>query len=168
MPFNVTVAARFTREITIKFNRETLHVTYNAGEKYREYEEKSVQLTEELDDLNERISQLRSLSDAQNDAARAELREAYAELQRAKKHTRRRFADNVCTVIESWDLEGDLEDLKKRMAEKDRKNYKDLTGHGAIPPDGAFLDALPLPDKFMLDIGEAIGKNFESGGGKAA
>ena len=91
---------------------------------------------------------------------------AYEKLQARLSDTRREIANNVCTVIEWWDLEGDRDYIRSRMSKKDQKKYEDVTGQGEIPIDGAWLDALPLPDKFILDIRDAIEKDFQERGAK--
>jgi small-conductance mechanosensitive channel len=152
MPFSVTAAAAHVRRIVLKFNQEKLEIKYNAGEKYREYQLKAQKLDQEFSDLNRRL-QAEGASD-----------EDYQKLVDAVKTARRRIADNICTVIESWDLEGDRDSIKQNMPEKDRKQFKDLTGEGEIPVSGAWLDALPLPDEFILRISEGITSDFDTGG----
>ncbi len=157
MPFSVTVAAAHVRRIVLKFNQEKLEIRYNAGEKYREYQLKAQKLDQEMTDLNRKI-QGENVAD-----------EDYEHLLKAMASARRRLADNICTVIEEWDLEGDLSAIKERMLEKDRKEFKDISGEGQIPISGAWLDALPLPDEFIIKISEAITNDFDTGGagGKA-
>jgi uncharacterized protein YukE len=179
MPFNVDSAARFERRVTLKFNQETLEVFYNAGEKYREYQIKAQQLDQEFSDLQRRLQ--RAAANMRPAATTVEAEEderdedepdedevAYEELKAAMNGSRRRIADNVCTIITRWDLEGDLGKLKQRLSKEDRKrisgNDEEYSGHGPIPIDGAWLDALPLPDEFILAIVEKITENFESGG----
>ena len=188
MPFNVDSAARFERRVTLKFNQETLEVFYNAGEKYREYQIKAQQLDQEFSDLQRRLQ--RAAANMRPAATTVEAEEderdedepdedevAYEELKAAMNGSRRRIADNVCTIITRWDLEGDLGKLKQRLSKEDQKRFKDnqdaaegqevaqkYSGHGPIPIDGAWLDALPLPDEFILAIVEKITENFESGG----
>jgi hypothetical protein len=79
---------------------------------------------------------------------------------------RRRTADNLSSIITRWDLEGDLGKYYKRLSKADQKRFKaeDYEGHGPIPIDGAWLDAMPLPDEFIVDIVQAITDNFASGG----
>lgn len=158
MPFNVSKAAAHVRPVVIKFNQEKLNLTYNAGEKYREYQIKAQKLDQEFSDLQRRL-QGEQVKD-----------EDYAALVVAVAAARRRLADNICTVIESWDLEGDRDSIKKNMDKADEKRFGDLTGEGEIPVDGAWLDALPLPDEFIIKVSESITANFESGGaaGKAS
>ena len=163
MPFNVTSAAAHVRRVVLKFNQEKLELRYNAGEKYREYQIKQQKLDQEYNDLSRRLN----APTPEGEEDRSE--EAYKELITAMEKSRRRLADNICTVIEWWDLEGDRDAIKERMSEKDRKRFKDVTGEGEIPIDGAMLDALPLPDEFIIIIRDKIGADFESGGagGKA-
>lgn len=97
MPFNVTQAAAHVRRIVLKFNQEKLEIRYNAGEKYRAYQLKAQQLDQEFTELNRRL-QAETVSDEDYDA-----------LRQAMASARRRLADNICTVIESWDLEDDLD-----------------------------------------------------------
>lgn len=157
MPFNVTAAAAHVRRVVLKFNQEKLELRYNAGEKYREYQVKQQKLDQEYNDLNRRLN-TEDTSD-----------EAYRELIKAIATARRQLADNICTVIEEWDLEGDLDAIKKNMTDKDKKQYAHLSGEGPVPVDGAWLDALPLPDEFIIKIRDGIGADFDSGGagGKA-
>lgn len=186
MPFDVTAAARFTRQVVIKFNQEKLEVHYNAGEQYREYQLKANQLDQEFADLQRRLQRAAANmrpaatqteeeleEDAQTEEGDAE--DVYEELKAAMNGARRRIADNVCTIITSWDLEGDLEYIRERMSPKDKKRFPthapadkpeatNYSGHGPIPIDGAWLDALPLPDEFILSIVQAITDSFESGG----
>ncbi|MBA3616987.1 MAG: hypothetical protein H0W52_12845 [Rubrobacteraceae bacterium] len=157
MPFNVTAAAAHIRRIVLKFNSERLEIRYNAGEKYREYQLKAQKLDQEFSELNRRLQ-------AENTTE-----EDYQALRDAMASARRRLADNICTVIESWDLEGDRDAIKSNMPSKDAKEFKDLAGQGEIPVSGAWLDALPLPDEFILKISEGITNDFDTGGagGKA-
>jgi hypothetical protein len=181
MPFNVTSAARFERRVTLKFNQETLEVFYNAGEKYREYQIKAQQLDQEFADLQRRLQRAAANMRPAATQAEEELEEdedsegddsedVYEELKAAMNGARRRISNNLCTIITKWDLEGDLTELKKRLSKEDQKRFKDtddpqkFEGHGPIPVDGAWLDALPLPDEFILGIAEKITENFESGG----
>ena len=152
MPFNVTSAAAHVRRIVLKFNQEKLELRYNAGERYREYQQKAQKLEQEYNDLNRRLN-TEDTSD-----------EAYQELIKAIASARRSLAENICTVIEWWDLEGDRDAIKENMSEKDRKEHKGVTGEGEIPIGGAWLDALPLPDEFIIRIRDKIGEDFESGG----
>lgn len=158
MAFNVTKAAAHVRPVVIKFNQEKLNLTYNAGDKYREYQIKAQKLDQEFSDLQRRL-QTEKPSE-----------EDYTALVEAVAAARRRLADNICTVIESWDLEGDRDSIKKNMDKADQKRFADLTAEGEIPVDGAWLDALPLPDEFIIKVSESITANFESGGaaGKAS
>jgi hypothetical protein len=187
MPFNVTSAARFERRVTLKFNQETLEVFYNAGEKYREYQLKAQQLDQEFTDLQRRLQ--RAAANMRPAATQTEMEyeedgqpeeeatdeDVYEELKAAMNGARRRIADNLCTIITRWDLEGDLGQLKKRLDKADQKRFASTSkanttatetyeGHGPIPIDGAWLDALPLPDEFILAIAQSITENFESGG----
>ena len=187
MPFNVTSAARFERRVTLKFNQETLEVFYNAGEKYREYQLKAQALDQEFTDLQRRLQ--RAAANMRPAATQAEMdydedgqpeedtsdEDVYEELKTAMNGARRRIADNLCTIITRWDLEGDLGELRKRLSKEDQKRFKEhapaddpqatnYSGHGPIPVDGAWLDALPLPDEFILAIAQSITENFESGG----
>ena len=113
MPFNVTAAAAHIRRIVLKFNAEKMEVRYNAGEKYHQYQLKARKLEQEMADLERRLNA--PVPDADNPDEVARLREAaegvYQEVLGAIAETRRRVADNICTVIESWDLEADLDGL---------------------------------------------------------
>ncbi len=157
MPFDVGNAAAFIRRVVLKFNQEKLEIRYNAGEKFKEYQRLSQKLEREFSDLQHELQK-----ESAND-------EAYDKLSKRLETTRKALADNICTVIESWDLEGDRDYIRSLMSEKDQKLNKDVKGHGEIPIDGAWLDALPLPDEFIMRIVETIGEDFSTGGaGKKA
>lgn len=173
MPFDVTAASRFTRQVVIKFNQEKLTVHYNAGEKYREYQLKAQALDQEFTDLQRRLQRAAANlqpvatereEELEEDGQPDESEDVYEELKAAMNGARRRIADNLCTIITEWDLEGDRDAIKARMDAADKKRFKDESSQGPIPIDGAWLDALPLPDEFILDIAQAITENFESGG----
>lgn len=152
MPFNVGSAAAFIRRVVLKFNNEKLEVRYNAGEKFKAYQQLSQKLEREFADLQREIE----LESTNN--------EAYERLQKRLSTTRRALADNICTVIEDWDLEGDRDYIRGLMPEKEKKANAHVTGHGEIPIDGAWLDALPLPDEFIMRIVQTIGEDFSTGG----
>lgn len=163
MPFQISKAAAQTRRVKITFDRygQSVTVWYNAGQKYRQYQKLSQQLEREYNELNRRLAS-DSISDEDNE-----------KLLDAAASARRRLADNICTVIEKWDLEAKdeitLDDVKANMAEDDAKRFEGVSGEGNIPVDGAWLDALPLPDEFIIDISSGIMEDFDSGGaaGKA-
>lgn len=159
MPFNVTRAAAFVRRIVLRFNQEKLEIHYNAGEKYREYENKVQKVSQDYAALERRV----------NTQAGEVSEEDYQALIKAMADARRLVADNICTVIESWDLEGDLDAIKENMSKKDKDRYKAVTGEGVVPVDGAWLDALPLSTDFIFKIRDGIQADFDSGGagGKA-
>ena len=152
MPFNVGAAAAFIRRVVLKFNQETLEIRYNAGERYKEYEKLSQKLQQEFLDLQRQMEK--------EDAGDA----AYDKLMERVSTTRRALADNICTVVEWWDLEGDRDAIRALMPKDEQKKHKDVTGQGEIPIDGAWLDALPLPDRFIEQIVEKIGEDFSTGG----
>jgi hypothetical protein len=52
----------------------------------------------------------------------------------------------------------------KKGKEVEEKREIPAFGVATIPIDGLWTDILPLPDEFILDVVEAITKNFESGG----
>ncbi len=161
MPFDVSAAARFTRTVVLKFNQERLSVTYNAGEKFKVYQAAAAKYEREFADLQFKI-QRHGTDDDERDKAATD--EAYQKLVARLETTRRALADNICTVIEDWDLEGDRDAIRGLLPKADKKGHPDATGHGKIPIDGAWLDALPLPDDFILKIVEVISENFNTGG----
>ncbi len=163
MPFDVGAAAAHVRRVVIKFNDETLTIRYNAGAKFKDYQQLSQKLQREFSDLQYELGRT-----ARDENAGAD--DAYEKLSKRLETTRRELANNICTVIESWDLEGDRDYIRSLMPEKEQKRNKDITGQGEIPIDGAWLDALPLPDEFIEKIVEKIGESFSKGasGGKAS
>ena len=152
MPFNVQAAAAFIRRVVLKFNSEKLELRYNAGEGFKTYEGLSQKLQQRFLDLQRQLEK----EDASD--------EAYERLQEALGKTRREIANNLCAIIEWWDLEGDRDAIRALMSKEDQKKHKDVTGHGEIPIDGAWLDALPLPDLFILNIRDKIEEDFSTGG----
>ncbi len=161
MPFDVSAAARFTRTVVLKFNQEKLSVTYNAGEKFKVYQDRAQKHEQDRLDLQFQIQRFGS---GENEEDRAKTDAAYEKLIEQLKRTRRLIADNICAVIEDWDLEGDRDAIRELLPKADKKGHADATGHGKIPIDGAWLDALPLPDDFILKIVEVISENFNTGG----
>jgi hypothetical protein len=164
MPFQIHSAAAHEKRVVVPFDNYEQKVTlwYNAGEQYREFQLKAQGLEQEMSDLQRRLGE-----DGQADAA------TYEELRVAMAGARRRIADNICAVINRWDLEAretiTLNDIKARMSKKDREKWTEVSGEGEIPVSGAWLDALPLPDEFILSLVEGITSDFDSGGqaGKA-
>ena len=154
MPFDVTRAAAHVRRVVLEFNSERLKVHYNAGEKFRDYQTRTEKLEREFADLQRKL-QASEATDSD---------EAYRALMARMETTRRALADNICTVIESWDLEGDRDAIRGLMSKEDQKRHKNEDGHGPIPVDGAWLDALPLPDEFILRIINKINEDFAQGG----
>lgn len=158
----VSKAAAHKRRVLIPIYDQRIEVFYNAGSKYRVYQQLQQKLDTEYNELNRRLSASEQVSE-----------EDYQKLMDAMAHARRRLADNICTVIESWDLEANeditLDDIKASMSKKDQKRFEDISGSGGIPVDGAWLDALPLPDEFIIEISSAIANDFNEGGaaGKA-
>ncbi len=162
MAFDVGNAARFNRTVVLKFNNEKLKVTYNAGEKFRAYQDRAQKHEQERVDLQYQIQRFGA---GENEEDRAKTDAAYEKLIGRLNHTRRAIADNICGVIEDWDLEGDRDAIRELLPKAERKgSHPDATGHGKIPIDGAWLDALPLPDDFILKIVETVNENFNSGG----
>lgn len=157
MPFSVTRAAAFVRRLVLKFNGEKLVLHYNAGEKYREYELRVQKVSQDYADLERRV-QGEKVSEAD-----------YKALVQAMADARRLVADNICSVIEEWDLEGDLDVIKERMTDEDKARFSEVSGEGTVPVDGAWLDALPLSTDFIFAIRDEIQRDFDSNGaaGKA-
>ncbi len=161
MPFDVSAAARFTRTVVLKFNQEKLSVTYNAGEKFKVYQDRAQKHEQERLDLQFQIQRFGS---GENEEDRAKTDAAYEKLIEQLKRTRRLIADNICFVIEDWDLEGDRDAIRGLLPKADKKGHPDATGQGKIPIDGAWLDALPLPDDFILKIVDTVNDIFNTGG----
>ncbi len=158
MPFDVGRAAAHVRRVVLRFNDEKLTIHYNAGAKFKDYQQATQKFEAEYRDLIDRASR------RQEDEDPAAREEAEKRLQERVRRVRRDLAENICMVIESWDLEGDRDYIRSLMPEKDRKQNADVTGQGEIPVSGAWLDALPLPDEFILAVVGAIGEDFQEGG----
>lgn len=172
MPFNIGNAAAFIRRVVLKFNQETLTIRYNAGEAYKEYEKRAQKLQQEFLDLQRQLEK----KDAGD--------EAYQALMKRVSTTRLALAENICVVIESWDLTAPEEFDRTRIRERflseakasgqavskeDLQKLNAVDGPGEIPVQGIWLHALPLPDRFIEQIVEKIGEDFSTGGagGKA-
>ncbi len=192
MPFDVGNAARFNRTVVLKFNQEKLSVTYNAGEKFKRYQDDIAKLEQERADLQYQIQRF-GAGETEEDRAKTDA--AYQKLVDRLNATRRAIADSLCTVIVDWDLEVDIEwlldavldqsgpdafrsllaalkdsDLEStgtrevELPDEEKKQKVPVYGHQKLPVVGEILDGLPLPDDFILKIRDTINENFNSGG----
>jgi len=168
MPFDIGKAAAHVRRVVIEFNDEKLTLRYGAGAPFKHYEHASRALQQEYFDLQRKLERGDVTPDVDEGATDEERRkasdEAYTALVEKVKGARRELADNICTVIEWWDLEGDRDAIRSLMSPKDQREYKDVTGHGEVPINGAWLDALPLPDEFIEKVVEKIREDFDKRG----
>lgn len=171
MPFDISKAAAYISRVVINFNDEELAIKYNAGEKFLNYQRVTMRKESEMREL------IASAERAEKGEADEETTER---LQRSLRRARRDLCDNICLVIESWDLEAPKEydrtkirehylaslskqELRDELTEEDMALLESEDGPGPIPIEGVWLNALPLPDQFVLSVVESIGADFAKG-----
>lgn len=175
MGFSVKKAATKVNRVEVVFNNQRLTLKYQAGSRYKAFQKDSSKRQFEYVRLSSELE--RALQqDTEEDAARVE------EIAAGMRQGRRDMADSICMITESWDLTGDLDEIREEyyaslseeemeaLSDEDKQALENPTADGdRIPIEGVWLDALPLPDDFLTKILDAINADYQSGGaGKKA
>lgn len=176
MPFNIKKASEKINRVEVRFNNQTLVCKYQAGAKYKDFQKNAQRRQIEYTRLDAQM-QRAMRDDAPRSEGAREDEQLLDELLANLRRSRRNLADAVCSIVTEWDLTGDCaeireehyesltEDEREALPDEDKQALENPSrDDGKIPIEGAWLDALPLPDDFISRVLDEINADYASGG----